>query len=619
MSQSEETRSEDLYDAVIVGSGVSGAIIAKELGEQGLRVLVLEAGPGKELSLEEYDGYLRRFYSAAGKDNNSPYAANPNAPMPRSGDTRRLTPGEPNSAGYLVQNGPVALDSTYTRVVGGTTVHFEAKTLRMLPEDFELRSRFGIGKDWPIQYSALAPHYQKAEFELGVSADVEDQSYLGIEFDAGYVYPMRKMPLSYLDQTLAAKLDGMPVALGDQEYSLRIRSTPQGRNGIPNPAYDGGKGYTPVGAVSVHQTEEGERCQGNINCVPICPVQAKYSARKTLAKSLATGNVEVRAQSVASKVVIGENGRVSHIEYKVYEDPSSPEHTTRIARGRIYVLAANPVENARLMLASGLPGKNGLMGRNLMDHAYLLTWALMPQISGSYRGTQCTSGIEDLRGGSFRGNQAAFRIGVHNDGWGWATGAPYTDLLEIVDSQNQFGAALQDRLVDRLSRQVLLACMVEVLPDPSNRITVDGRYTDKLGNLRPVLNYGLSDYTMAGVAYARQLCRQLYQRIGAEDCTRYDPQDYGYVSYQGEGYVVRGGNHWAGTHMMGSDRADSVVDAQQRSWDHENLYLVGPGSMPSIGTANTTLTLAAMCFSTAAHMVEELKKQSTATNVSANA
>ena len=79
------------------------------------------------------------------------------------------------------------------------------------------------------------------------------------------------------------------------------------------------------------------------------------------------------------------------------------------------------------------------------------------------------------------------------------------------------------------------------------------------------------------------------------------PSDYGYVTYEGEGYVIRGGNHLAGTHIMGTSPSDSVVDADQRSWDHENLYLVGGGSMPSIGTSNITLTLAALCFRSAEH------------------
>ncbi len=121
---------------------------------------------------------------------------------------------------------------------------------------------------------------------------------------------------------------------------------------------------------------------------------------------------------------------------------------------------------------------------------------------------------------------------------------------------------------------------------------------------------------MRGVAYARQLARRMFQRLGAEDCTAYDPDDYGYVTYEGKGYVIRGGNHLAGTHMMGTDPHTSVVDSDQRSWDHENLYLVGGGSMPSVGTSNITLTIAALCFRSADRIIEQLGKETAPQEVS---
>lgn len=602
-----ESASKKVYDAVIVGSGAAGSILANELSHKGFSVLVLEAGPGGDMTIADYETNLFRFYGSASKDNNSPYAVNRNAPMPRGADTLKLQPGQPNASGYLVQNGPLELDSTYTRVVGGTTRHWEGKALRMLPEDFEMRTRHGQGLDWPISYDSLRPYYARAEAELGVSADVEDQGYLGISFDKGYVYPMRKIPVSYLDQVIAGRLDGAEVALDGETFSLAVRSTPQARNGAPNPDYDNGKGYVASTAVSTHQDEMGQRCQGNNNCVPICPVQAKYDARRTLVKALETGRVHLLPQTVASRVTIDTtSGRVTQIEYKAYKDLESREHTTGTVKGRVFILAANAVENARLMLASGLTGSSGLVGRNLMDHAYLLTWALMPDIVGTMRGSQCTSGIEELRGGGFRRKQAAFRAGIHNDGWGWATGAPYTDLLNLVDDQNKFGKALQRGLVDRISRQLLLDFMVESLPDPANRITVDPDHRDQLGNMRPVLSYRLNDYVLDGVAFARQLSRRIYQRLGAEDYTTYSPHEPGWVSYQGHGFVIRGGNHWAGTHLMGTSARNSVVDSTQRSWDHANLYLAGSGSMPSIGTANTTLTLSALCLISAEHIAKEL-------------
>jgi choline dehydrogenase-like flavoprotein len=162
--------------------------------------------------------------------------------------------------------------------------------------------------------------------------------------------------------------------------------------------------------------------------------------------------------------------------------------------------------------------------------------------------------------------------------------------------------------VDRITRQLLFAFMIEVLPSPSNRVTVDPSFKDRLGNMRPVVSYAIPEYTMRGVAYGRQFARRIFQRLGAADYTGYDPTDYGYVTHEGVGYVIRGGNHLAGTHIMGTSKDDSVVDADQRSWDHENLYLVGGGSMPTIGTANVTLTLAALCLRSAESMLAQISR-----------
>ncbi len=604
---SVEAASREIYDAVIVGSGIAGAIIANELSRAGKRVLILEAGPGGDRTLNGYKDYLSRFYATASKDNQSPYPLNANAPMPRSTDARKIRPGQPDTSAYLVQTGPFSTDTTYTRVLSGTTMHWEAKVLRMLPQDFEMRTQFGQADNWPLSFQDLEPYYQMAEREIGVSGDVEEQKEIKIPFADGYVFPMRGLPLSYLDKMVAKGINGTKVELDGKSYELKVRSFPQGRNGIPNPDYDGGKGFVPVGAVSTSQVEEGGRCQGNNNCVPICPVQAKYNAGKTLAKALQTGRVDLLAQSVASKIHVDpDSGRVSHIEFKTYQDPVSPDHTTGTVRGRIFVLSANAIENPRLMLASRLPSTSGLVGRNLMDHAYLLSWALMPVVCGTMRGTNCTGGIVDLRGGSFRGKQAAFSVDIHNDGWGWAVGSPYSDLTAMVDTQNKFGPALRRDLADRITRQLQFAFMIEVLPSPSNRVTVDPGYQDQLGNMRPVISYTIPEYTMRGVAYARQFARIMFQRLGAADYTAYDPTDYGYVTYEGEGYAIRGGNHLAGTHVMGTNKSNSVVNSEQRSWDHENLYLVGGGSLPSIGTSNVTNTIAALCFRSAKSMIAQL-------------
>jgi choline dehydrogenase-like flavoprotein len=597
---SPEKASKETYDVVIIGSGISGSILANELGAKGKSVLVLEAGLMTGSTLDGYSEYLTRYYATAYKDNQSPYPINNDVPMPHSTDARKITPGIPETSGYLVQNGPFGTDTTYTRVFGGTSMHWEAKTPRMLPHDFLMQDTYGVGLNWPIEYDSMQQYYEKAEGELGVSSDVDVQEAANVDlkYRNGYEYPMHSMPFSYLDTVVDRGLRGTSVDLFGQSFDLSVRSFPQARNGVPNAAYNKGAGFIPVGAVDTVQSEMGGRCQGNNNCVPICPVQAKYHAGKTMAKALQNPNVHLLYQCVVSRIVVHENAgrRVKHIEVKHYHSPSSTNVTSFNVTAKVYILCTNAIENARLMLASGLQAGNGLVGRNLMDHGYLLTWALMPEDCGTMRGTNCTGGIVALRNGKFRAHQAAFAADIHNDGWGWSSGSPLYDLRLVVDQQYLFGTELRKELVRRITRQLLLAFMLDVPPDENNRVSVDSRYRDALGHMRPVISYAPPGYTMRGAAYAREFSRIVFQRLGADDHTNYDPGDYGYVSYEGNGYVIRGGNHLAGTHIMGDDPARSVVNTDQRSWEHDNLFLLGGGSMPTIGTSNISLTIAALCF-----------------------
>jgi choline dehydrogenase-like flavoprotein len=590
----------DHFDVVIVGAGINGSLVAKQLTRAGLKVLMLEAGPATPATFDGYTASLQHFYVASGKGPESPWPPSANAPQPDTADLR-------SGQGYFVQKGPQQYGSSYTRSQGGSTLHWLGVCLRMLPEDFELHSRYGVGTDWPLGYADLEPHYRAAEREIGVAADVADQAHLGVEFPPGYDYPMHRIPPSYSDQTLAAAVDGLSVTLGSQQFAIKIRNYPAGRNSVPRGDYE------PVGAVDERTAGQGlardlgQRCAGNTACTPICPIQAKYNAGKTLAQA-DRGRLEVRAQSVASKIhVDAVSGEVQSIEYQHYDDPASARHTVHQATARVYVLAAHAVENAKLMLASGLGGASGRLGRNLMDHPTLYAWGLMPAAAGAYRGPLSTAGVDDLRGGAFRAQHAAFRFDIGNDGWRAATGAPDTTVAGAVTSQNLFGTALHDHLVSTLTRQVRLSLAVEQLPSTANGVSIDPRYLDPLGNPRPVLDYHIDDYTMAGMAAATDIYKAVFDRAGVTDCT--DPEAglfFPTVSYGDTVFHYHGMGHFAGTHAMGSSADTSVVTADQRSWEHQNLFLVGSGSFATMGTSNPTLTMAALTLRTCDRLIAEL-------------
>jgi choline dehydrogenase-like flavoprotein len=150
---------------------------------------------------------------------------------------------------------------------------------------------------------------------------------------------------------------------------------------------------------------------------------------------------------------------------------------------------------------------------------------------------------------------------------------------------------------------------VEQLRSDANSVSIDPRYVDVLGNPRPVISYRLDDYTLAGMAAATDVYQQLFLKAGIEDRT--GPEEgtwFPEVSYAGKTFHYHGMGHFGGTHVMGSSPADSVVDTDQRSWEHRNLFVVGSGSFPTMGTSNPTLTMAALTLRTAEHMLVELAK-----------
>jgi len=586
-----ETVAGTTYDVVVVGAGVAGSIVAKQLSEAGKTVLIIEAGTGEGLTSEGFYGYVESFYRAVVKNPNSPYPSNSNAPSPTD-----------DSNGYFHEQGPLPIGGSYTRIAGGTTMHWEGKALRMLPEDFELNTRYGIGLDWPIGYQDLEPYYRKAESELGVAGDTEEQKALGVPFPNGYVFPMKKIPPSFLDEVIRRKIDGTTVQLDGHTIELKLSAFPQARNGEANPD------FVPEKGTSGKRAEYTVQCGGNASCVPICPFQAKYDARRTLASIASPRRVHLLIQAVASVVEIDPaSRRVKAIQYKYYPDKNSPKHMIGIAKSRLFVLACNAVENAKLMLASNLPNSSRLMGRNLMDHPFLLTWALVPEAAGVMRGPLVTSGIGTFRKGEFRSKQAAFAMDINNGGWGWSGTGATNVLRDAVDNKKKYGQELRKELISRISRQLLLAFMCELPADSGNSVSIDPRYTDQLGNYRPVIKFDIPDYSKLTIAYARGLSRKIFSILGAEDHTFYNKSDPAYFEYGGEGYWFRAGNHFSGTHIMGKTKTDSVVDAQLRSWDHENLYLVGGGSMPAIGSANITLSIAALSFRASDQMLEDLR------------
>ncbi len=218
------------YDAVIVGSGFAGCIMAKQLTRAGRRVLIVEAGTGND-SFGQHLDHVQTFMQAVAKTPNAPYPNSPNAPQPEVTDVEPITPGKPSHKGYFVQMGPIPSKVTIPvgwvalRCTGSAVVH------GCCLSDFAMATLFGRGVDWPLSYEELLPYYQRAELEIGVSADVQDQQYHGIYFAPGYQYPMQKIPQSYLDRWMIAGL--AQAELPGMADKAQIRSSRKAETACP--------------------------------------------------------------------------------------------------------------------------------------------------------------------------------------------------------------------------------------------------------------------------------------------------------------------------------------------------------------------------------------------------
>ena len=619
------------YDVAIVGAGVAGALMANDLAEKGFSVVVLEAGPEQRHPSDNVD----KFYAADAKIPSSPWPNEPNAPHPTVLDMGLADSfQDPNV--YMQQKGSIPFNSTYERTGGGTTNHWLGTCLRHVPNDFRLKTQYydnaqlddqgnplmQHARDWPITYDELEQWYTEAERQVGVSGDhVTYNGYLGANRSAPY--PMPEIPLSYLDRQLATTLDGEQIS-GE---SVQVISTPQGRNS--------------------EEYDDRYRCLGNTSCIPICPIQAKYDATIHINKARkANRPAEFRYKHVVYKVEINGSDQVASLRYRDWSGDVPVDGTVT---ARTYVLAAHAIETAKLLLLSTwktspnkvtVANSSDQVGRNLMDHIIHLSWGIAADQLYPFRGPLSTSGIGSFRDTAKRNERAAYRIEIGNDGWSWPDIAPGKTVWRILNKNaphietfldNQlgpnrkwYGTDLKHSVNAVVTRQIRIAAEPEALPLPGSRVTVsndigpDDDFSpvapvdkDALGIPKPIVNYEVSEYTKRGFIEGQETLQQMLTLLGVETIHTEIVGEGAAAVFMKNGttYEYGGAGHIAGTVIMGNDATTSVVDSDCRSHDHSNLYILGSGVFPSLGTANPTLTIMALALRAADTIATELQAQ----------
>lgn len=554
----------DVFDVVIIGAGVAGALVANALAARGVKVLLLEAGE----TGGDREELVLRYAAATIKGLGVAYQASDPGKIP--GPEQPSDPKDIKQARdlYYDQQGTEKYLSTYERRVGGSTWHWLGHTPRNLPNDFRLKTEYNVGVDWPIGYADIEPWYCKAETELGVAGDdVEWQGVHGAFRSAPF--PMSKIWQSWSDLRFARALKTMPI----EGQILEVLSTPSARN---SEAYDG-----------------RPPCAGNASCVPICPIGAKYDASVHVTKAIAN-KTQLRERSVVTKLEVDPDGTVHFVQYKRWDN------TPEIAWGRIVVLAANAIESPKLLLLSkhdgapnGIANSSDQVGRNLMDHLQKAVLATSREPMFPFRGPPSTSGIENFRDGAFRRSRGAFRMSVGNDGWSRA-GSPYADVANLVQTKGLFGKELRDQLFHDVSRQVRVSCSIEVLPNPENRVQLSP-LLDSFGIRRPQIQFATDDYTRSAFGPALDVISAILRAIDATPIS----VDRNPLNYSGAGHIM-------GTCRMGFDKANNVVDSDCRAHDHRNFYIVGSSTFPTCGTANPTITIAALALRAANNILATL-------------
>mgnify|MGYP000108710825 CR=1 FL=1 len=556
------------YDAIVVGTGISGGWAAKELCEKGLKTLVLERGPMVK-HVEDYPTM-----------NNDPWDY-------KTGDVitqeTKKTQGKQSRTGYTTteSNKHFFVDDVkhpYNETnrfdwmrgyhVGGRSLMWGRQSYRLTDFDFTANLQDGIAVDWPIRYKDLAPWYNHVEEFIGVSGE-----NVGLpQFPDGNY--LKAMEMNCVEDVLKSSMS--------EKYDDRILT--MGRTAHITEGSKPGLGRS--------------NCQYRNRCMRGCPFGAYFSSNSsTLPTAEATGNMTLRANSVVHEVIYDADTkratgvRVIDAETKeVYE-----------FNAKVIFLCASAIPTTSILMQSkserfpnGMGNDSGELGHNIMDHH------LGVGASGRFEG------FEDKYYTGRRPNGVyipRFRnIGGNTNrkdftrGYGYQGGASRGNWSDSI-AEMAYGAAFKEAVTTPGDWRMGLGGFGEILPYHDNKMTLDYENLDQWGLPTVTFDATIKENELNMRKDMQQQAAEMLENAGFKDVRGYDGD-----------YAIGLGIHEMGSARMGRDRKTSVLNANNQLHDVPNVYVTDGAAMTSAGNVNPSLTYMALTARAANHAVEELKK-----------
>jgi choline dehydrogenase-like flavoprotein len=557
---------ERTYDAIVVGSGISGGWAAKELTEKGLRTLVLERG--RDVKHPDYPTAMMESWQFAGRNQLSREDLTKQEKQNRTGYTTH-----PASAHWFVND----VENPYSEVkrfdwmrgyhVGGRSLLWGRQSYRLNELDFEANARDGVAVDWPIRYKDLAPWYDHVERFAGISGSREGLSQLP---DGQFLPPMEMNCLErQVKDRIAKHFGGRPMIIG------RVANLTQPHNGR------GG-------------------CQYRNRCIRGCPYGAYFSSNAaTLPAAYATGRLTLRPFSIVKELIYdAKTRRATGVRIVDAETNQTTEYFARII-----FLCASAIASTFILLNSasdqfpnGLGNDSGELGHNLMDHHFKVGASGVSDDFGDrfYRG-QRPNGIYIPR---FRNLDAKSRQKDYIRGFGYQGSASRDNWARGIKELSAFGADLKADLIAPGPWRFGIGSWGECLPYHENRMFLNSALRDKWGLPTVTFDCGWKTNELNMRKDMMNAAAEMLEAAGLKNVTPFDDGS-------APGLCI----HEMGTARMGRDPKTSVLNGWNQVHTTPNVFVTDGACMTSASCVNPSLTYMALTARACDHAVSEIKKR----------